>query len=247
MKILYDNKFLDSTILASSENPNYLAANMQNPILSKVYRSTADSTTIKISTNITASFCAILGHNFTSTVVITLQGNDTDAWGSPSFEETISYRSDMCILQFTEADYNYWRVVITDDDSSADGYIEIGSIYLGTFIQMPGMKQDQTFEKKSLSNVSISYSGQSFGETRYLYRNPNINFPFITHSMRDSLNDMWDNNQNVKQIIVLVWSDRLDLEAPMYALIDQDTLSFKRNDNNVNFPWGTKLKLREVF
>lgn len=246
MRLLYDNKFLDATISASSENPNYIATNMQNTILAKVYRSVTTSTVIKISTSVKASYCSILGHNFTSTVSITLQGNNTDSWDSPSFEETIPYRSDMCILNFTEATYNYWRILITDDDSLADGYIEIGSIFLGTFLQMPGMKLDQQLEKKTKSSISISYSGQACGEERYSYRNPAFSFPFLTHDQRDYLNDMYENNKNIKPLICLVWANDLNIESPMYCVIDQDSMQFKRNED-ASCPWGTKIKFREVF
>jgi len=246
MRLLYDNKFLTATILATSENPNYLAANMQDTNLSKVYRSAITSTTIKISTTIKASYCSILGHNLTSTASITLQGNDTDAWGAPSFEQTIPYRQSMCILNFSEATYNYWRITITDDDTTSDGYIEIGSIFLGTYLQMPGMKLNQTLEKKSDSTVSISYSGQAYGEERYSYRNPMFSFPFLSHDQRDSLNSMFENNKNVKPVICLIWANDLNIEEPMYCLIDQKSLQFKRNGESHD-PWGTKIKFREVF
>jgi len=246
MRLLYDNKYLAATISASSENPNYLAANTQNTVIAKVYRSVADSTIIKISTQIKASYVTIMGHNFTPTVQITLQGNDTDAWGAPSFEETIPYRSDMCILNFNEATYNYWRILISDSDTSADGYIEIGGIYLGTYLQMPGMKLDQQLEKKTDSSISITYSGQAYGEERYSYRNPGFNFPFITHDQRDELNNMFENNKNVKPLICLVWANDYNIEPPMYCVIDQKSLQFKRNGDNID-PWAVKLKFREVF
>jgi len=246
MRALYDNKFLGATISANSENPNYLAENMQDTVLSKVYRSLLDTTIIKISTTITASYVAILGHNFTETVSITLEGNDADAWGAPTFSETVDYRSDICILKFNEAAYAYWRLVITDDESGADGYIEIGSIFLGTYLQLPGMKLSQTLEEVSLSKISISYSGQSYGEERYLYKNPNVSFPLVSHTLRDSMNVMWRNNQNIKPLILLIWADRFDIEPPIYTVMDQKKLSFKRNPKDAITPWGTKIKFREV-
>ena len=248
MRLCYDNKFLDATILATSENPNYVAANMQNTILAKVYRSVADSTTIKMSTQIKASYFFVLNHNLSSTSIVTLQGNDTDSWGSPSFEETVNYRSDMCYLNFAESTYNFWRVVITDDDTGTDGYIEIGSMYLGTYLQMPGMKLDQQLEYKSDSNVSITYSGQAYGEERYSYRNPSFNFPFISHDQRKELITMFNNNKNIKPLICLVWANDLGIEAPLYCVVDQKSIQPKRNgENNGTHAWTAKLKFREVF
>ena len=248
MRLLYDNKILDATISASSEDPNYEADNLQNTVLAKVYRSVTDSTIIKISTRITASYLFILNHNLTSTAVITLEGNDTDAWGAPSFQETVNYDSDKCYLNFNEATYNYWRLVITDDDTNADGYIEIGLLFLSTYLQMPGVKLDQQIDKKSDSNISISYSGQAYGEERYSYRNPSFNFPYLSHDERHSLNTMFDNNKNVKPMICLIWANNFGIESPMYCVIDQKNLQFKRNDENPGHSaWSTKIKFREVF
>lgn len=246
MRLLYDNKFLAATITVSSENPNYPQGNMQDEILAKVFRSIADNVTIKISTQTKASYVSIMGHNLTSTATITLQGNNTDVWGAPSFSETIPYRSDMCILKFTEATYNYWRVIIDDSDSAADGYIELGCIYLGTYLQMPGMKLDQTLELKDNSKSSQSYSGQNYGDLRYQYRNPQFNFPFLSHDQKDNLNTMWTNNRSAKPLICLVWANDYGIEAPMYCIVDQKELSFKRNGESRR-PWSTKIKFREVF
>lgn len=246
MRLLFDNKFLTSTMEASSEDANYLAENMQDTVLSKVYRSEADSTILLISTEITASYIAIMGHNLTEGSTITLEGNATDAWGAPTFSETITYRSDMCILKFTEATFAYWRIVIEDSDSGADGYIEIGSIFLGTYLQMPGMKLDQVFDEVTNSSVSISNSNQAYGEEKYDYRNPNINFPFLSHTLKASILTMWNNNKNIRPMIVLIWANRLDLEAPIYAIIDQKKLSFKRNGTNQIDPFNCKIKFREV-
>ena len=248
MRLCYDNKFLDATILATSENPNYLAANMQNTVLAKVYRSVLDSTTIKISTQIKASYLFILNHNLTETATITLQGNDTDAWGAPSFEQSVNWRSDMAYLEFDEATYNFWRVVISDTDTSADGYIEIGSIFLGTYLQMPGVKLDQQLELKSDSSRSITYSGQTYGEERYEYRNPMFNFPNISHDQRKQLNTMFTNNKNIKPLICLVWENNFGIEAPIYCVIDQKSIQPKRNGENPGHSaWNAKFKFREVF
>jgi hypothetical protein len=220
---------------------------MQDTVLAKTYRSTIDNTIIKISTTITASYVALMGHNLTETATITLQGNDTDAWGAPALEETVPWRENIAILDFNESTYNFWRILITDDDTNADGYIELGGVFLGTYLQMPGMKKDQTLSYQSESKSSVSPSGQNYGDERYEYRNPSFNFPLITHDQRDNLNEMFIANKNIKPMIVLIWANDLNLETPMYAKIDQKGLIFKRNTKSELLPWGAKLKFREVF
>jgi hypothetical protein len=246
MRIAYDNKILDATVDATSENPNYTADNLQNTVLAKVYRSVADTTTIKVSTAITASYFFILNHNLTSTATITLQGNDTDAWGAPSFSQSVTWHADKCYLNFDEATYNFWRVVITDDDTGADGYIEIGLLWLGTYLQMPGMKLDQQLNEKTDSSVSITYSGQAYGEERYSYRNPQFSFPYITHDERKSLLTMWENNKNILPMVVMIWANDFGMEFPLYCVLDQKNIQFKRNGDSRD-PWAVKMKFREVF
>ena len=110
---------------------------------------------------------------------------------------------------------------------------------------MPGMRLDQTLELKDESTISISSSGQSYGNLGYTYRNPQFTFPFLSHDQRDQLNTMWNNNKQVKPLICLIWANDLNIESPMYCIIDQKSMQFKRNGESI--PWSTKLKLREVF
>ncbi len=77
--------------------------------------------------------CILQDHNLTSSAVLKLQGHTSDVWTSPSYTNTISI-ADPIIEYFTET-YQYWRLYVEDDDNT-DGYVEFGSGYLGTYLQL---------------------------------------------------------------------------------------------------------------
>lgn len=79
---------------------------------------------------------ALYDHNLTSAATITLEGNDANAWGAPAFSEAITWVDDKILHYLSTAQtYRYWRISITDMTNTA-GYIEIGELYLGSYIEM---------------------------------------------------------------------------------------------------------------
>ncbi|MBW2062653.1 MAG: hypothetical protein JRI95_13980 [Deltaproteobacteria bacterium] len=74
-------------------------------------------------------------HNLTSSAVITLKGDAGADWNDPDFKETMSWNTDK-ILHYLGAGTTkrHWRIEI-DDHDNPDGYVEIGELYLGTFLE----------------------------------------------------------------------------------------------------------------
>lgn len=246
MRILYDNKFLGATLVPYTENPDYPSANMQDTRLSRVYRTLGlIDENIVITGTIAASYVAILGHNLSESATIKLQGNATNSWGSPSFETILTWNSEAIVKFFTEATYAYWRIYI-NDPSNTHGYIEIALCFLGTYLQMPGMKPDQAIPLSTTSENDISSSGQNFGDEGYEYREATINFPFLTDTQRKNIITMFRLVKNVTPVIMLIWDSDLTFESPIYCVIDQKKLDFKRS-GSINLPWATSLQIREVF
>lgn len=88
------------------------------------------------------------------TATIKLQGNETDVWTSPSYDQTITYDS-TTMSKFKTNDIDgglhteslrFWRLEIIDQDNP-NGYIETGIVYLGDYF---------SYEK---ANVQFSFSG----------------------------------------------------------------------------------------
>lgn len=249
MKVLYDNKILTATLSSNNENENYPLDNLQNGVRAKKYRSVTDTGIwIKISTPITATYLVIDSHNLTSDATIHLQGNNSDSWVSPTTDFTVSnVTNDTIVYAFASKTHSYWRITIDDPrDSGDDEYVEIGGIYLGTALQLPGVKPDQSLIRSTNSKSDISEAGAQYGDRRLRFRKFGINFPNISWTDRVNMITMWENNENVVPLYVLLWSDRLDLEAIAYCVIDQSELNFKKSDSPI-FPFSTTLNFREVF
>jgi hypothetical protein len=70
---------------------------------------------------------------------IKLQGNLTDAWTSPAYEQTITYH-ELAFLDLAETTEDglhteglrYWRLYIIDKANS-NGYVELSNVYLGPY------------------------------------------------------------------------------------------------------------------
>lgn len=247
MRIIYNNIIEDSTITPTTENANYPADNLKDSRSTRLYRSTADGAQRVTFHNAdsSASYIIIKNHNITSGATIKLQANDSNIWGAPSLDETITHDSDTMILNFTEAEYNYWSLYV-DDGSNPDNYIEIGLIYLGVYVQMPGMEPKQQIPYATQSKSKLSQSRQLYGDSRVNYRSAKISFPHLTNAQRQAINAMYDIVKNTKPIFLLVWEGDLDFEPAMYAFIADARLAWARNDNS-NFPWSVSMQFEEVF
>ncbi len=104
------------------------------------------------------------------TATIKLQGNETDSWGSPSYEATLTY-DDEVITKFSSTGLHteglrYWRLLIVDQNPL--GYIELGVVYLGDYFEPTRGKVQYPMESVFIdrSETVFSEGGQSFSDVR---------------------------------------------------------------------------------
>lgn len=246
MQISYSNKATYAVTTVSSSVTGYGIDSLYDIRLSKLFKfSGITSCWLKVSTPMTADRLFIANHNFTSSVVITLEGNDTDSWGAPSFQETVTYQEDIIYHDFASSTYNYWRITI-EDGTNTDSTLYMGYMFLGEYFQMPGMSPDQIFVSNTTSQATISASGQVYGDVGYNYRSPTINFPTLSNDQRINLITMWKVVHNVYPFFMVVWNNNKDVESVMYCILDQDSLDFKKS-GEINNPYKITLKFKEVF
>ncbi|MBI4773883.1 MAG: hypothetical protein HY788_06835 [Deltaproteobacteria bacterium] len=139
--------FVDFTPTASTEHASFPAENIAD--LSKPsaeYRSTnALQTTIVLDTGAAATAIAAVyigGVNFTS---MTIQGNETDSWGAPSFTLAATIAQDAELLKrkafiaLTGFAYRYMRLVIpVQTRTDGEGFYRIGVVALmSTAAELP--------------------------------------------------------------------------------------------------------------
>lgn len=127
------------TLTANSSANNYAVSNVLDWQAAKKWRSSTNNAEWILldagANNTVAATCvSVVKHNFNSTGSFLLQGNNTNAWGSPSLNETLTYANNTMYKAFNNAAYRYWRLYM-DDDNNVNGYEAVGYLYLGNYYQ----------------------------------------------------------------------------------------------------------------
>jgi len=200
---------------------------------------------------------AILGHNLTSSASIILDMNIADSW--PGFtSQTIIWNEDTILKYFptidTDADillcetgdtlitesgdtivseygYCYFQIRI-NDASNPDGYIEIGRIWLGTYLQVdPSSLLDFTVTYKNDDVVVFGKGRQKFATKGVTWREFNFSFPESSHTMVSAIKTMYETVGNHSSVIFCNFDDLTDyaLVLPCYCSIDGE-LAFQHSE-----------------
>ncbi|MDA1000902.1 MAG: hypothetical protein O2807_10380 [bacterium] len=76
-------------------------------------------------------------HNLSAAAAIRIQGNGADSWGAPAVDEAVTWRADSLVHYLTSAprSHRYWRLLLAGDAANADGFLEIGEVYLGGYFE----------------------------------------------------------------------------------------------------------------
>lgn len=93
-----------------------------------------DAIVIDLGSAQSVTACALLGHNFTGSATVKLQGNASDSWGSPSVDRTLTV-TDPIISDYPTGSYRYWRVFWTDSTTTED-FFTLDELFLGTYLQL---------------------------------------------------------------------------------------------------------------
>jgi len=256
MRILWDNEIDKYTPLYSSQKSNFPAENVKKIHLSSPWR-TADvngqyyTIDAGVGETITAKCAAIVGktpdynHNLTSGVTAKIQAHPTNDWTNPNLNETFAWNADNMVKFFTETAKRFWRFYL-DDGANPDGYLNIPRLFLGDYLQMPPIEPGVELPRKTTSTMSISPSGQGYGDEGYRFLAPGFSFPHISKTQYDEINEMWDAVENIKPVILIIWEDSLDIQGPIYCKIDQEELGWKKNDEQ-GLSWSLEIFFRETF
>ncbi len=65
------------------------------------------------------------------------------SWGTPDYTETVAYHAETILHYLSSPQtYRYWRLEITDA-SNSDGFLEIGELYLGPYLELTANYRQQ--------------------------------------------------------------------------------------------------------
>jgi hypothetical protein len=128
------------------------------------------------------------------TATITLEGNNTDAWTSPTVSVSLSYNSyaigSLATAGLGGSAQRYWRVKIVDT-ANVYGYVELSNVYLGGIIsttqgavQFP--LRDETVD---IGENAYGRSGISYGDTVQMTDEISFTWSRLTTTEKESLKD----------------------------------------------------------
>lgn len=132
-----------SVIAGGTETGDFSVNNLNTDIVEQVYRATAKTVSIQCDTEISQGIfndtVAILGHNFTTSAIVLMQGSNDSGFASVGVSEVLDVeRENMFWIadSLPLASYRYWRFTITDT-TNADN-LQIGTIVFGSSIIFSG-------------------------------------------------------------------------------------------------------------
>lgn len=128
---------------------------------------------------------------------VKLQGNETDVWTSPSYEQTLTYNG-RAIIEIDEDGLHtealrYWRMEITDLDNP-QGYVELGACFLGNYFEGSRGKPQFPFRAGYVdrSPTVFSEGGQTFSDIREKTEQFNLDWFGLTISEKEILDQFFD-------------------------------------------------------
>ena len=253
MKIIYDNWIDDATLTASSTAEGYDVNNLKVPQLLNnfIFDGNNESVTMDFTTAVELKTFIIDIGNMSSTATITLEGNATDVWTSPSYSQAMTKTETAAYLLLDE-EYRWWRLTL-DDSTVVD--IEVGYIHAGgAALQMPSIDPQVELFYSNTSSATISISGQVYGNTGYNFLETSFNFSQITEGSATTLGvpvatrqefvDFFNTVNNTQPFWVFLWSNNLDEFPPQFCISANKSLQLSKLGWGKNY--STTLALRGV-
>jgi hypothetical protein len=171
-----------------------------------------------------------------------LQGNATDTWASPSYDQTITYDEQALIDLKTSGDdglhasaLRYWRLSIVDKANS-NGYVELSNVYLGEYYATTTGKP--TFP--------LSWSGQDFSTNNRFQSGAQSS---VRRNRTEGFSVNWFGLTTTEKEQFDTFNLDLGNSKPFYLLMDPDgvfTSSQKYSVRYVKFTNPMSLRLEVV-
>lgn len=193
MRFFYSN-LIDASgvvVTASSQVTTLPASNVVHEFKTKVWRTgvtVADEwITFDLGTARTVQAVAVLAHTLAQTDSnIYVQGNSSDSWGAPAFQQLLAWSAGPIFATFAGATYRYWRIKFTK--SAANVSRDIGRIFLGSFYETTD-QPEFTGYVRGLNDLSTGHraeGGQVYSNVRPKARTLKLSFSGIPQAQAES-------------------------------------------------------------
>lgn len=265
MRIGYFNRVDTAVVSATTAITNYPETKTQTERLSETFRSsTLSNLIIKVvlSSAQTVTMAGIAGHNLTSSATVVF---------SCTYSEPILYSEQTMVRFYSSAVYNdnliteagdnltteagdqlitgtsnttiqtcYFEI---NDPTNPDGFIEIGRLWVGEYIDIsPASLANFSIIKKNSDIVMHTKGRQKFAITKSNWRQFNLEFPLTNYIMIKKIEDMYDYCGNYKSIIFCNFDDVRGyiLVEPCYCSVNGE-IGFKHNES-MQFNYSLQLE-----
>lgn len=247
MRIAYTNRIAAGSVPTTlTEDLLYPEENLHNQRLAKRWRSTdasAQTVVCNLASAQAVNTIAILGHNISSSATLTIEAHTSDSWGAPSYTTSLTYNA-AAILKFLDASqtYQYWRYTI-DDSTNSDGYVEVGMLWLGTYLTIDPSSLDAFTVTKRRSDQSIyGRDRQKFATEGVGWRQFDLSFPRTGGTALTDVLTMID-TVGLHSSVIFCNFDSLrtyELVEPVYcSIVGEVPFSHARN---MHFTWALQLE-----
>lgn len=218
------NQINSSIATLSSQNLAYPVNNLDDVYGSQVMKFTgyADENIVfdaGVGNTIDFDAIGIENHNFSSGVTITIQGNAADSWGSPSFDETVTYRENTIYQYYnTTSSYRFARLRIEDAGNSTA--LQIGYLSLGLNVNFPSINSSIDLDTVNNGLSYIGDSGQAGGNSKWSGRVFTLQSDYITLAEKLVLRTIKETNGTYQPIFCMLYDDDYDNEAAVYCILE---------------------------
>jgi hypothetical protein len=183
---------------------------------------------------------------FEAGAAVTVQGNATDAWSSPSLNMSASLGSDMASAWFTPAAYRYWRVVIKDV-SNPIGYLGVKALSVAPYLELSrGVQRGYGRQPADTSTVVATSGGGMVQSKRVAPVVLALGFRKLTRTEMLALEQI-QTSHGVGRPMVVALDPQNFPEQTMYMALTQ-ALRFQHSHGDGTPPerWSTTLDLMQV-
>lgn len=208
IRFLWENLWDTGTLTYSEQNSNFPATNTRHRWHTRAWRSlnvTGDKW-LKVDLGSAQDILAfaIKFNNFQTGATVKIQGNATDAWGSPSYEAILTPINNDIMVHFPTSlqSYRWWRLLM-NDAGNPDGYMTVGRIFLGSYDALSknfDRKYSVTMQDPSL--ISMSEGGQISSIQRAKFEAIGYHFGEITKLDKNSLQSIFDDRGIAKNFFI---------------------------------------------
>lgn len=160
--------------------------------------------------------------------VVKLQGNSTDVWTNPEYEEIIAVQDNvMSIFKDDDNDglhteaLRYWRCEIADTQN-LNGYVELGSAFLGDFFEPERGAVTIPFNGQYIdrSVTVFSEGGQTFSDIREKSEEFSLDWYGLTITEKERIDEIFD---------------KFGTSLPFFVSIDPVSAASTANDYYLRF------------